>query len=37
MNTEIKTGRLLLRKFREYDYDDLFEFLSQPENDEYEG
>ena len=37
MNTEIKTGRLLLRRFKESDYDDLFEFLSQLENDEFEG
>ena len=34
---EIKTGRLLLRAFRESDYDDLFEYLSQLENDEFEG
>lgn len=35
--TEIRTRRLLLRPFREEDYDDLFEFLSQLENDEFEG
>lgn len=34
---EIRTDRLLLRPFRESDYDDLFEFLSQLENDEFEG
>ena len=34
---EIRTERLLLRPFRESDYDDLFEFLSQLENDEFEG
>ena len=34
---EIQTRRLLLRPFRESDYDDLFEFLSQLEDDEFEG
>ena len=34
---EIRTERLLLRPFRESDYDDLFAFLSQLENDEFEG
>ena len=34
---EIITERLVLREFRESDYDDLFEFLSQLENDEFEG
>ena len=34
---EIKTERLLLRAFKESDYDDLFEYLSQLENDEFEG
>ncbi len=34
---EIRTKRLLLRAFSESDYDDLFEFLSQLENDEFEG
>ena len=34
---EIRTERLLLRPFRESDYDDLFEFLSQLEDDEFEG
>ena len=34
---EIQTPRLLLRGFRESDYDDLYEFLSQLENDEFEG
>lgn len=37
MNTEIKTSRLLLRQFKESDYDDLFKFLSQLKNDEFEG
>ena len=37
MREEIKTARLLLRQFRESDYDDLFEFLSQLEDDEFEG
>ena len=37
MREEIKTDRLLLRRFRESDYDDLFEFLSQLEDDEFEG
>ena len=36
MNT-IRTKRLILRPFRESDYDDLYEFLSQLENDEFEG
>ena len=34
---EIITDRLILRAFRESDYDDLFEFLSQLEHDEFEG
>ena len=34
---EIRTKRLLLRPFRESDYDDLFEFLSQLSDDEFEG
>ena len=34
---EIQTRRLLLRPFRKSDYDDLFEFLSQFEDDEFEG
>ncbi len=34
---EIRTSRLLLRPFRESDYDDLFEFLSQLKDDEFEG
>lgn len=33
----IETKRLLLREFMEVDYDDLYEFLSQLENDEFEG
>ena len=34
---EIRTKRLLLRPFRESDYDDLFEFPSQLADDEFEG
>ena len=34
---EIQTRRLLLRPFRESDYDDLYEFLSQLAGDEFEG
>ena len=34
---EIQTRRLLMRPFRESDYDDLYEFLSQLEDDEFEG
>ena len=34
---EIRTDRLILRAFRETDCDDLFEYLSQLENDEFEG
>ena len=34
---EIRTERLLLRPFQEADYDDLFEFLSQLKDDEFEG
>lgn len=34
---DIRTKRLLLRPFRESDYDDLFEFLSQLKDDEFEG
>lgn len=33
----IRTERLLLRPFRESDYDDLFEFLSQLADDKFEG
>ena len=33
----IETKRLLLREFMEADYDVLYEFLSQLENDEFEG
>ena len=33
----IETERLILRPFRESDYDDLFEFLYQLKDDEYEG
>ena len=34
---EIRTPRLLLLPFRESDLDDLFEFLSQLRDDEFEG
>lgn len=34
---EIKTRRLILRPFSENDYDDLYEFLSQLRDDEFEG
>ena len=34
---EIQTKRLLLRPFREEDYDDLYEFLVQLKNDAFEG
>ncbi len=34
---EIITRRLVLRAFRETDYDDLYEFLSQLRDDEFEG
>ena len=34
---EIKTERLLLRPFRESDYDDLFAFLCQLKDDEFEA
>ena len=33
----IETKRLILRQFQESDYDDLYEYLSQLENDEFEG
>ena len=33
----ITTERLILRLFQETDLDDLYEFLSQLENDEFEG
>ena len=33
----IRTERLLLRPFRETDHRDLYEFLAQLENDEFEG
>lgn len=35
--SELRTRRLILRPFRESDYDDLYEFLSQLEDDEFEG
>lgn len=34
---EIRTGRLLLRPFRESDLDGLYAFLSQLKDDEFEG
>lgn len=34
---KIGTKWLILRPFEESDYDDLFEFLSQLEKDEFEG
>lgn len=34
---EIMTERLILRQFKESDYDDLFEYLSQLEENEFEG
>ena len=34
---EIKTKRLIVQPFAESDYDDLYEFLSQLEDDEFEG
>ena len=34
---EIRTERLILRPFKESDYDDLYEFLSQLKDDEFEG
>lgn len=33
----IETERLILRTFKEDDYDDLYEFLSQRKNDEFES
>ena len=33
----LETNRLILRPFEENDYDDLYEFLSQLDNDEFEG
>ena len=33
----LETERLILRRFQESDYEDLYEFLSQLENDEFEG
>ena len=34
---EIITERLILRGFKETDYDDLYEYLSQLRDDEFEG
>lgn len=33
----LQTDRIILRRFENTDYDDLFEFLSQLENNEFEG
>ena len=33
----IETKRLILRNFKETDYDDLYEFLSQLRDSEFEG
>ena len=33
----ITTSRLVLRRFKDSGYDDLFEFLSQLKDDEFEG
>ena len=37
MMEDIVTERLILRLFREADYDDLYEFRSQLRDDEFEG
>ena len=37
MTMIIRTERLILRRFRESDYNGMFEFLSQLEDDEFEG
>ena len=34
---KIETDRLILRQFEESDYDDLYEFLSQRKEDEFEA
>ena len=34
---ELATKRLILREFKETDYDDLYEYLSQLRDDEFEG
>lgn len=34
---KIETSRLILRNFTDNDYDDLYEFLSQRKDDEFEG
>ena len=36
-HVELTTERLYLRPFQETDHEDLYEFLSQLENDEFEG
>ena len=33
----IETERMILRRFKEIDYEDLFEYLFQPKDDEFEG
>ena len=35
--TTIETSRLLLRPFEERDYDDLYEFLSQRREEQFEA
>lgn len=37
MEDTIRTRRLILRRFRESDYDDLYEYLYQLRDDEFEG
>ena len=34
---ELATKRLILREFKETDYDDLYEYLLQLRDDEFEG
>ena len=34
---KIETDRIILRQFEESDYDDLYEFLSQRKEDEFEA
>ena len=34
---ELATKRLILREFKEMDYDDLYEYLLQLRDDEFEG
>ena len=37
MNVKLTTKRLFLRTFQETDHEDLYEFLSRQEKDEFEG